>query len=210
MPFCIFCGPGVFLEKHFLFTFSASIMLTYLGLWSRTGSHFDILNKVFCFLKETGYVPLNCRRKYMNPTAILEGNLHGSVKIRWDMSIQYPSVWLDFRFKANSTPADLLDGIDPHESIKTLEPLWKMLHQFSKAFEIRSSAGVSQQRSVAVNRITVVHISWRGPHCIFFLIDNRIFHIRPTSQTDAQLNTYAYSLMCQGFVLKHSSLDCLG
>lgn len=53
MPFCIFCGPGVFLEKHFLFTLSASIMLTYLDLWSRSGSHFDIMNKIFCFLKET-------------------------------------------------------------------------------------------------------------------------------------------------------------
>lgn len=30
---------------------------------------------------------------------------------------------------------------------------------FFKAYEIRSSAGVGQQRSIAVNRITVVHIS---------------------------------------------------
>lgn len=66
----------------------------------------------FCFLKETGYVPLDYRRKYMNPTAILEGNVHGSLKIRWHMS-QYPPVWLDFRFKADSTPAGLLDGVDP-------------------------------------------------------------------------------------------------
>lgn len=132
----------------------------------------------------------------MNPTAVLKGNLCGSVKIRWRMS-QYLSVWLDFRFKANSAPTDLLVGVDPPESIETLEQQWKKLHQFSKAYEIRSSSGVTQQRSIAVNRITVVHISWRAAHCIFFF-NNRIYHI----QTDAHLNTYAYSLMCQAFALK--------
>lgn len=53
MSFCIFWSPGIFLAKRFLFTLSVSIMLTRLGLWSRSGSHFDILKKGFCFLKET-------------------------------------------------------------------------------------------------------------------------------------------------------------
>lgn len=52
MSFCIFWSPGVFLAKRFLFILSASIMLTHLGLWSRSVSHFDILKKGFCFLKE--------------------------------------------------------------------------------------------------------------------------------------------------------------
>lgn len=144
---------------------SASITLTHLGLCSRFSLWY--LEERFLLSHRDMYLSLDQSRKYMDPKAILKGNLCGSVKIRWHVS-QHTSVWLNFRFRADSALAELQVGVDPHDSIEALEQLWKKLHQFSKAYEIRTSAGVSQHRSVAVNRITVVHISWRAPHCIFF------------------------------------------